>query len=131
MENLHGCPDFPNLHQLLSGTLAPDAAETLVEHVSSCAQCATALADLERANQPAEQETVSAINLQRPQVDQLVNRILIATAVPTSQSIDLPEIPGYRILRELGHGGMGTGYLAEETNLRRMVALKVMKPAIA
>lgn len=38
----------------------------------------------------------------------------------------LPSIDGYRILRVIGHGGMSTVYLAEQTSLERKVALKVM-----
>jgi TolB-like protein len=37
----------------------------------------------------------------------------------------------YRIERELGHGGMATVYLAEDTKHGRHVALKVLKPEIA
>ncbi len=39
-----------------------------------------------------------------------------------------PEIPGYRVLRALGSGGMSTIYLGEQRSLRRQVAIKVMLP---
>ncbi len=45
-----------------------------------------------------------------------------------SMSADLPDIAGYRILGELGRGGMATVYLAEQLSLQRQVALKVMRP---
>ena len=41
------------------------------------------------------------------------------------------RIPGYRVLRTLGVGGMATVYLAEQESLEREVALKVMAPALA
>ncbi|WP_133499680.1 bifunctional serine/threonine-protein kinase/formylglycine-generating enzyme family protein [Cognatilysobacter terrigena] len=40
----------------------------------------------------------------------------------------LPQINGYRLLRQLGRGGMSTVYLAEQTALGREVAIKVMAP---
>lgn len=40
-------------------------------------------------------------------------------------------IPGFRVIRELGGGGMATVYLAEQESLGREVALKVLSPAMA
>lgn len=47
---------------------------------------------------------------------------------PESRAEILPEIAGYTVLRAIGHGGMSTVYLAEQTALGREVAVKVMLP---
>jgi serine/threonine-protein kinase PpkA len=41
------------------------------------------------------------------------------------------NIPGYRIERQLGSGGMASVYLATQESLLRKVALKIMNPALA
>ena len=41
----------------------------------------------------------------------------------------LPVIPGYRVERRLGLGGMATVYLAVQESLDREVAIKVMRPS--
>jgi eukaryotic-like serine/threonine-protein kinase len=42
---------------------------------------------------------------------------------------DMPDmLGGYKVVRQLGQGGMGTVYLAQQLSLDRSVALKVMNP---
>jgi serine/threonine protein kinase len=40
------------------------------------------------------------------------------------------EIPGYKIIKQLGRGGMATVYLALQESVDREVALKIMSPAL-
>jgi WD40 repeat protein len=45
---------------------------------------------------------------------------------PSRMKLDAPSIPGYRIDKILGEGGMGTVYAAEQDAPRRQVAIKVL-----
>jgi len=50
--------------------------------------------------------------------------------VNSGPSPETPTIPGYRVERRLGQGGMATVYLAIQQSFEREVALKVMSPLL-
>jgi WD40 repeat protein len=50
---------------------------------------------------------------------------------PPQEPGELGRLGPYRVLKVLGTGGMGVVFQAEDPHLRRPVALKVMKPALA
>ena len=53
-----------------------------------------------------------------------------AGAVAASGSARFPEIPGYRLRRELGKGVMGTVYLATHLADKSRIAVKTIVPAV-
>jgi serine/threonine protein kinase/predicted Zn-dependent protease len=55
----------------------------------------------------------------------------LACSVAGRREPSRPVLGGYEVLRELGHGGMGTVYLARHQTLQRDVAVKVLPHSLA
>ncbi|RMF77011.1 MAG: serine/threonine protein kinase [Planctomycetota bacterium] len=104
------CPNLEQLERLVADELDAHDGARLRLHVDSCETCRAQLNDLRE-------------NLEIG--SQLADVIDPVTLPARSGDAGLPELPGYRIIREIGRGGAGVVYEAEQQSPRRHVAIKV------
>jgi WD40 repeat protein len=158
MAATEACPDRQLLQQLLAGSYPPEEQlEPLAAHLESCPRCAETLRGLtgtdtlvgllagakpvpvageeavvarliERLGQhrsaPGDQDT-AILNTEPPPADDLA-----AVLGPPGGPGELGRLGPYRVMSVLGHGGMGVVLHADDPDLGRAVAVKVMRPAL-
>ena len=143
------CLEAQTLQDFLLGRLPPEQADGVASHLEECSRCVA----LARAEEPLD-PLVTALRQARiitrtplpPVITNLMEsmrrlrpRTVTQTVVsevrgflaPPRTVGELGWLGPYRILRELGSGGMGIVYLAEDPHLQRQVAIKVMQADLA
>lgn len=108
---LSACPDISRLEPFVRGELDSDSLDEIRSHLSQCDHCRSQIEEISE-------------NL-RVEESLLIHR----RVMPLSSTAPPPCIGAFRILRELGRGGMGVVYEAEQPNPRRHVAVKVLHEA--
>lgn len=154
------CPSRETLERLLSGQLFGTESGRLADHLEHCDLCAATAEGLEtddtlvlalRAQKAASMAGDPVLERLVGQVSEIFSRTgsdsvrsdqtdpsqaLVETSYadllsPPEREGELGRLGPYRVLRVLGAGGMGIVFLAEELPLARLVALKIIKPALA
>ena len=136
------CPAAESLARMLDDLLVGQEAEDIESHVATCPDCQRTLERLTRVSSGATDTPW----VRRPGGDGPVTESLrddLTTGLirpddgektrdgrdgrgPARDEAGLPDLPGYRVERELGRGGMGVVYLARQAHANRMVALKMV-----
>jgi tetratricopeptide (TPR) repeat protein len=150
---MSGCYSTEVLEQVLTGDLDESVAAPLRAHLATCATCQgwldaraeepalrACLPRLERMQhdvlaEPALQRLLDGLRSCVPTVERETRLEPPAGALPflnpPAAAGELGRLGPYRIVAELGRGGMGIVFRAVDDDLRRTVALKVLRPDLA
>ena len=133
-------PTHPSPNQLAefaAGKMVDAQAEAVARHLDACSACSKIvnalppdsltgrLQDAQRVHRPDptlswDGSAPSGLGALLPPGD---------TGLPLDVPAQLAEHPKFRVLRQLGRGGMGVVYLAEHRIMERKVAIKVINKA--
>ncbi|HWL93523.1 MAG TPA: serine/threonine-protein kinase, partial [Phycisphaerae bacterium] len=107
------CPELSELEMFVDGALEGVSRDEVARHASSCAACNGLVSELK--------ENLDVVEPVRRVLSRMKGEDAPADAAPES-------VGQYRVIREIGRGGMGVVYEAQQPTPHRRVAVKVLHP---
>jgi serine/threonine protein kinase/WD40 repeat protein len=136
----HPSPEL--LTSFSEGKLSQTEAAAIKAHLESCLDCRRVLAGTKARSSESRASVARPDATRLPSATQLPKAKAAPPppAEPAAQRkspASVPDVPAeladhpkFKIIRELGRGGMGVIYLAEHRVMEKAVALKVISPAV-
>jgi serine/threonine protein kinase/WD40 repeat protein len=157
MSEPQSCPDSAQLHALIAGSAAPADQERLSRHVEQCDACQRTLEQLAATSWDDKARRFGAPEAAPPVLQEVIRQaqaqgtgpetLAVATSdsaadrpagaddlsylAPPAQPGNLGRLDHYEVLAVIGKGGFGTVFKARDEKLDRLVAIKVLTPALA
>src|SRR5262245_7235228 len=132
-------PPAQDLIAFGQGKLNGGAAERVARHIETCDACRSRVANapvdslvglIQSAKGPGPAGTRLPAPSRLGASPSLMDPGEAATALPQGAPPELAEHPRFRVVRELGRGGMGIVYQAEHRLMERTVAIKVISRSV-
>jgi serine/threonine protein kinase/WD40 repeat protein len=148
MQVAQSCPSKDTLERFVLGQLAPAEVEHWAPHVEGCDRCLTILhkttsqdavveamkhlgAAGEQRQHPLVQALIEQLNRWSPEVQRQTGDEDYPFLAPPCGPDEIGWLGPYRVLKVLGSGGMGVVFQAEDPKLKRLLAVKTLRPALA
>ncbi len=106
---------------------APDRSEFVARHPECADELRIFFDDLEFLDHKIAESPLSSGSASAAEAPGRAAADRAGASSDPGAADELPDIAGYRLITELGGGGQGTVYMAEQSSTRRVVALKLLR----